>query len=203
MAELSALSALVALVISIYALTFHRRLGHETSTQTLIHAQYELCRALDTLRVQHPEISHMLALPSKGTEPWRNYRDFKRQVRHLAAKPITEKMKARLYLQEHATALHVFDIYEQTLHQRRLAKTARDTNRFNVLDELVKYYETRMLRSPRLRFHWEKGGSDMMDPATIKRYDARVRRKYPHELPDDKSPLEEPSAGYEFQASCV
>ena len=84
--------SLVAIIISIYTLTFQRRLGHEISTQTLIHDQYELCRVLDLERVEHPEVSHMLALPAQNGDIWKHYRTFKTQVRHLieAQGPITE-----------------------------------------------------------------------------------------------------------------
>jgi hypothetical protein len=190
---LTFLVSLAAIMISIHALTFQRRLGHETSTQTLIHDQYELCRVLDLERVEHPEVSHMLALPAQKGDIWRHYRTFKTQVRHLieAQGAITEGARSRLYLEEHATALHVCDIYEQTLFQRELAKTAGDQNRFAVLDMLAQYYETRMLRNPRLRYHWDNGASDMMEQSTRDRYDEKVRKAYPHESADPKSPLED------------
>jgi hypothetical protein len=194
MEVLALLASFAAIMISIYSLTFQRRLGHETSTQTLIHDQYELCRVLDLLRVEHPEVSHMLALPVQdGSDTWKHYHAFKRQVRHLieAEGPITEAARSRLYLKEHAMALHVCDIYEQTLYQRQLAETAGDKNRFNVLDMLARYYETRMLRNPRLRYHWDNGASDMMEQSTRVRYDERVRKAYPNEAADLKSPLED------------
>ncbi|PYQ25343.1 MAG: hypothetical protein DMF56_27740 [Acidobacteria bacterium] len=188
------LASLAAIAISIYALTFQRRLGHEISTQTLIHAQYELCRALDVLRVEHPEVSHMLALPAQnGSDAWKYYRVFKAHVRQLIEAEDTnrEAARSRLYLQEHATALHVCDIYEQTLYQRQHAEEAGDKKRFIVLDTLVRYYETRMLRSPRFRYHWDNGASEMMEPPTRARYDKMVREPYPNEAADPKSPLED------------
>jgi hypothetical protein len=121
---------------------------------------------LDLLRVDHPEVSHMLALPVlDGSDTWKNYHLLKTQVRHLieAEGPVTDAARSRLYLKEHATALHVCDIYEQTLYQRRLAEKAGDKNRFEVLDMLAQYYETGMLRSPRFRYHWDNGASDMME----------------------------------------
>ncbi|PYQ28836.1 MAG: hypothetical protein DMF56_14275 [Acidobacteria bacterium] len=54
METLAVLASLAAIAISIYALTFQKRLEHEIATQTLIHNQYELCRVLDLLRVDHP-----------------------------------------------------------------------------------------------------------------------------------------------------
>lgn len=190
---LTFLASLAAVLISIYALTFQRRLGHEISTQTLIHDQYELCRALDLLRVDHPEVSHMLALPvRKGNDTWRHYDTFKRHVRAIEKQgPDVEAARASLYLKEHATALHVCDIYEQTLYQRRLAEEAGDKKRFAVLDMLAQYYETGMLRSPRFRYHWDNGASDMMEPSTKARYDQKVRAAYPDEAADPKSPLED------------
>lgn len=202
MESLAVAASLVAIAISVYALKIHRRLEHETSAQTLIHDQYELCRVLDLLRVEHPEVSHMLALPAQsgheskdesGGETWKNYRLFKEHVRCLLETdgPITEAARVRMYLQEHAMALHVCDIYEQTLYQRELAERARDKKRFEVLDMLAQYYEARMLRSPRLRFHWDHGASDMMEQSTRDRYDEKVRKAYPDDPVDDKSPLED------------
>lgn len=191
---LAVAAAFVAIAISVYSLTFHRRLEHETSTQTLIHDQYELCRVLDLLRVEHPEVSHMFALPARqGKDPWANYELFKSQVRSLVEGegPITAAVRSRMYLKEHATALHICDIYEQTLFQRQLAEKAGDHNRFEVLDSLARYYETGMLRSPRLRFHWDHGASDMMELSTRDRYDEQVRAAYPGERSDPNSPLED------------
>lgn len=191
---LTLLASVVAVLVSVFALKEQRSLGHETSTQTLIHDQYELCRVLDVLRVDHPEVSHMLALPAQtGTETWGNYYLFKNHVRSLilAGGAVTDAAKMRLYLQEHAVALHVFDIYEQTLYQRELAEKAGDRNRFEVLNMLAEYYEGRMLRSPRLRFHWDHGGADMMEKSTRDRYDERVRKAYPNDPVDNKSPLED------------
>lgn len=193
---LTFLASLAAVLISIYALTFQRRLGHEISTQTLIHSQYELCRALDVMRADHPEVSHMLALPAwEGNDTWRNYDLFKKYVRELVVKKESDidAARASLYLKEHATALHVCDIYEQTLNQRRLAEEAGDKRRFAVLDMLARYYETGMLRGPRFRYHWDHGASDMMEPSTRHRYDQRVRYAYPNETADPKSPLDEVS----------
>ena len=194
MDTLSLSVSLVAIIISIYALTFQKRLEHEVSTQTLIHDQYELCRVLDLLRVDHPEVSHMLALPiPDATDTWKHYHAFKSQVRHLieAEGPIADAARSSLYLKEHATALHVCDIYEQTLYQRQLAETAGDKKRFEVLDMLAQYYETRMLRNPRLRYHWDNGASDMMERSTRARYDVRVRNAYSTDAADPKSPLED------------
>jgi len=186
-------ASFVAIVISVYTLSVNRRLEHETSTQTLIHDQYELCRILDLLRVEHPEISHMLALPTRSEgETWKNYDLFKDHVRrlHQSDDQITEAARACIYLKEHATALHVCDIYEQTLYQKQLAENARDKNRLEVLDMLAQYYETRMLRSPRFRFHWDHGASDMLEPFTRARYDEKVRKAYPDDPVDTKSPIE-------------
>ena len=186
-------ASVAAVIISIYSLTFQRRLGHEISTQTLIHDQYELCRVLDVLRVDHPEVSHMLALPVReGDDTWKNYGIFKMQVRRLIEAEGLDKdaARSRLYLKEHATALHVCDIYEQTLYQRQLAEKAGDNHRFEVLDMLARYYETGMLRNPRLRYHWDNGASDMTEQSTRDRYDRMVRGAYPNETADTTSPLE-------------
>jgi hypothetical protein len=194
METLTLVAAFLAIGISVYTLRFDRRLEHETSAQTLIHDQYELCRQLDLLRVSHPEVSHMLPLPSlAGGDTWKNYQLFKNHVRTLieAQGPVTDATRARMYLQEHATALDVCNIYEQTLLQRKLAEQAGDENRLNVLSALADYYESRMLRSPRLRFHWDNGTSDMMDQATRDRYDRNVRNAFPGDWSDSKSPLED------------
>jgi hypothetical protein len=84
----------------------------------------------------------MLALPAQsGDEPWRNYKQFKNYVCQLFSGDgsITEAARARIYLQEHATALHVCDIYEQTLLQLDLAKQAADKVRFKFLHALAVY----------------------------------------------------------------
>jgi hypothetical protein len=192
---IAVIASMLAVCVSIYTLKFQRRLEHETSGQTLIHDQYELCRVLDVLRVEHPEVSHILALPTQSGEPWANYELFKSYVRVMLEKqgPIEEGTMARLYLQEHATALHVCDIYEQTLYQRELAEAARDRRRFHVLDTLVQYYETRMLRNPRLRYHWDHGTSDMMEQSTRDRYNERVRRAYPKDPVDATLPIQGPT----------
>src|SRR5262249_52069064 len=146
------------------------------------------------LRVEHPEMSHMLALPAQsGEEPWKNYNLLKRSVRRLFLHDgsLTEVTRARVYLQEQATALHVCDIYEQTLYQRKLAKQAGDKSRFKVLDMLAEYYEGRLLRNPRLRFHWDNGASDMMEESTLKRYDENVRTAYRRDFKDGRSPLDD------------
>jgi hypothetical protein len=174
--------SIIAIIISLFTLFWNRRMGHEATTQKLIHDQYELCRVLDVLRVDHPEVSHVLALPMQtGYEPWKNYQLFKSYVRQLISGngPVKEADRVRVYLQEHATALHVYDIYEQTLFQRDLAKRAGDKSRFKVLDTLAQYYEGRTLRNPRLRFHWENGASDMMEKSTQERYDQKVRESLP------------------------
>ncbi len=193
---LALVASVVAIIVSGFALTLHRRLEHETSAQTLIHAQYELCRALDVLRVQNPEVSHVLALPvvnTKSADTWRNYELFRKQTRALLTAngpAVTEAMRSRLYLQEHATALHVADIYEQTREQHKLAKVAGDTRRRDVLKALMDYYEKRMLRNPRLRFHWDHGVSDMMEEETRTQYNANVRAKT-DDYKDGASPLED------------
>jgi hypothetical protein len=121
------------------------------------------------------------------------YHTFKSHVRQmiLADGSNREAAHARLYLKEHATALHVCDIYEQTLLQRQLAEEAGDKKRFNVLDMLAQYYETRMLRSPRFRYHWDNGASAMMEQSTRDRYEEKVRKAYPDETADPKSPAED------------
>jgi len=200
MEELTFIASAVAVTISLYALKMQRELGHETSTQTLIHAQYELCRVLDQMRVEHPEISHVLALPVLGAETpemtWQNYKDFKDRVRDMfdAKEQASVAERAKLYLKEHAMALHVFDIYEQTLKQRKLAEKAGDWDRLKVLKMLSDYYERCLLRNPRLRFHWDRGGSDMMDDETRERYECVVRKSF-NETADDTSPLDKPAGG--------
>ena len=191
---LSVVAAFSAIIISVYALKFNRRLEHETSTQTLIHDQYELCRVLDLLRVEHPEVSHILCLPAQERpDTWKRYKHCKELVRRLVEKDdgLTEANRARMYLTEHATALDVCNIYEQTLLQRDLAQEANDEKRFKVLDDLAEYYEKRMLRNPRLRFHWDQGASDMMEKKTRDRYDEKVRRAYPNDPSDAQSPLDD------------
>jgi hypothetical protein len=187
--------SLVAVAISVYALKAQKDLGHETATQTLIHDQYALCRVLDQMRVEFPETSHVLALPAQsGDNVWKNYHLFKAGVRKLLVKDggaATDSDRAKLYLQEHAVALHVFDIYEQTMYQHSLAEEAGDKARAGVLSMLVEYYEKRMLRNPRLRFHWDNGGSDMMETSTRDRYDEKVRKAFPTDKPDDTSPLDD------------
>src|SRR5262245_25609608 len=115
-------AALIAIVISLFALWRQRKEGHEVSTQTLIHDQYELCRVLDQLRVEHPEVSHMLALPAgMGNDVWVNYKAFKSRVQSMFDE-VARQSKAeqsKLFLMEHAVALNVFDIYEQTVFQRK------------------------------------------------------------------------------------
>jgi hypothetical protein len=102
------------------------------------------------------------------------------------------RTRAALYLKEHATALHVCDIYEQTLLQLDLALRARDRRRKKVLSELVDYYERKMLRSPRLRFHWRNGGSDMMEEPTVQRFIAQVENKHTDvDYADQYSPLDD------------
>ncbi|MFL6234057.1 MAG: hypothetical protein ACJ76N_13060 [Thermoanaerobaculia bacterium] len=192
--SISLIAAGIAVAISVYALKVQRELEHETSTQTLIHAQYELCRALDQMRVEHPELSHMLALPAQsGKETWTNYYEFKKRVRGIFedkdGKSALEQNN--LYLKEHAVALNVFDIYEQTLWQRQLAEKASDQGRFRVLDMLANYYEKRMLRNPRLRYHWDHGGSDMLEKETRNRYDKKVRQAFPSDPIDNKSPIQD------------
>ena len=191
---LTLVTAVAAIGISLYTLKFNRRMEHEVATQTLIHDQYELCRQLDLLRIDHPEVSHMLPLPAQGGEqPWKIYEVFRRHVRTMVAQdgPITDAMRSRMYLKEHAIALDVCNIYEQTLLQRELAKEADDAHRFKVLDELAEYYEKKMLRSPRMRFHWDNGASDMMEIKTRKRYDEKVRGAYPAEKADSRLPFDD------------
>lgn len=172
-----------------------RRLAYDTSTQQIIHDQYELCRVLDQLRVEHPEISHMLALPSQdpSTPTWASYELFKRKVRSAfnTRSPISASERDKLYLQEHAVALHVFDIYEQTVIQWQAASEAGDKERAGILKMLVDYYEGRMLRNPRLRYHWNHGGSDMLEKATRARYSATVldKKKFPSDWTDQTSPI--------------
>jgi hypothetical protein len=170
-------------------------LAYDSATQQIVHNQYELCRVLDQLRVEHPEISHMLALPSQdpASPPWANYEIFKRKVRSaLTAEsktPATDRDK--LYLQEHAVALHVFDIYEQTVIQWQAASVAGDQERAEILKMLVDYYEGRMLRNPRLRYHWNHGGSDMLEESTRRRYSANVldKKRFPSDWTDATSPI--------------
>ncbi|MBI5433161.1 MAG: hypothetical protein HZA52_10060 [Planctomycetes bacterium] len=186
------LAAVIAIVVSLWSVRGQRDLEHESYTQTLIHDQYELCRVLDALRVEHPEISHMLALPAQsGDKVWETYELFEREVRALFdPKEDLARSRAALYLQEHAVALHVADIYEQTLYQHELAKDSGDDARAEVLEMLCKYYEGRMLRNPRLRYHWDHGVSDMMETSTRIRYDHNVREAYPDDPVDATSPLE-------------
>jgi hypothetical protein len=185
--------SIVAVVISIYALWMQRQQGHEVSTQTQIHAQYELCRALDQLRVEHPEVSHILALPSlTADDTWINYKLFKSHVRSLFSESERQDPgeRAKFYLKEHAVALNVFDIYEQTVNQRMLAEKAGDKGRYEMLHALVDYYEKRMLRNPRLRFHWDHGGSDMLEADSRNYFARNVQQAFPTDPVDDKSPLE-------------
>lgn len=188
-------ASLLAIMISLYTLATQRRMGHEVSTQTLIHDQYNLCRALDMLRVDVPEVSHVLALPApatSGRDTWDTYETFRGYVRTLIESdgPVTEQTRYRLYLKEHATCLHVANIYEQTVLQHGLAEKARDKQRKKVLQDLLTYYETKMLRNPRFRFHWDHGVSDMMDDATVKQFTANVVKERMNEKPDEHSPLD-------------
>jgi hypothetical protein len=183
-----------AILLGIYTLQAQRKLEHETAAQTLIHDQYELCRALDEMRVETPEMSHMLALPeqSKAGDPWGNYDLFKAKVKsHVESQgKISDGRRAKFYLQEHAVALHVVDIYEQTLFQRQLAKEAGDALRENILRSLCEYYEQRMLRNPRFRYHWDHGASDMMESSTRDVFDVKVRKAFPNDPTDDTSPID-------------
>ena len=81
--------------------------------------------------------------------------------------------------------------YEQTLLQRELAENATVEARLKVLNDLADYYEKRMLRNPRLRYHWDHGGSDMMDRKTRDRYDKNVREAFADDPTDTKSPIED------------
>lgn len=178
-------------------LTLQQKLQHEVETQTLIHDQYELCRDLDKIRVEQPQISHLLALPTKaGVSEWANYDLFRANVKAIVSKnrPPTKSdggasdewlaAAATLYLQEHAVALHVFDIYEQTLLQFGAAESAQDKERTKVLRDLLDYYEQKLLRNPRLRYHWSHGGEDLMDPSTKTRYAANVVAAFPKDPTD-------------------
>lgn len=191
---LTLIAAVFAIGISFYTLNFNRKIEHEIATQTLIHDQYELCRQLDLLRVDHPDVSHMLPLPSlTGKDPWEIYEQLRQHVRTVAANggPVTDAMRSRLYLKEHAIALDVYNIYEQTLEQRDLAKIAGDQKRLKVLNALTDYYEKKMLRSPRMRYHWVNGASDMMESSTRQQYDKNVRDAYPNEKPDPRLPFDD------------
>lgn len=182
---------LAAVIVSMYTIWKTRRLEHETASQTLIHDQYELCRVLDEQRVEFPETSHVLVLPVVESEtPWTNYLAMKRHVGSLFPEPVSDRDRAKLYLQEQATALHVCDIYEQTLLQHKLAKKANDETRKKVLTDLIAYYETCMLRNPRLRYHWHHGARDMMEPDTRESYDKNVDDRNPNDLIDFSSPLD-------------
>jgi hypothetical protein len=208
---LSNLFAAFALMISYWSMREQqkstevgRALAYSNATQQIIHDQYELCRELDQMRVEHPEVSHVLMLPSAiPNDPWVNYRKFKGNVRELLSdgkETISAADRSKLLLQEHAVALNVFDIYEQTIYQWEAAAAAKDTQRAEILKMLVDYYEKRMLRNPRLRYHWRNGGSDMMEEVpTRQRYNQHVEidsnevdSRYPHDFVDDLSPLDSP-----------
>jgi hypothetical protein len=175
-----------------------RKLAYDNATQQIIHDQYELCRVLDQLRVEHPELSHMLALPaSDPADPWKNYRVFKEKVGVVLSEgknTITAADRDKLILQEHAVALHVFDIYEQTVYQWQAAAAVKDNQRAEILKMLVEYYEGRMLRNPRLRYHWNHGGADMLEEnPTRQRYNQFVginSHRYPNDFVDNDSPLD-------------
>jgi hypothetical protein len=188
------LATVGAIVLGVFTLKEQKRLEHETATQTMIHDQYELCRGLDEMRVATPEMSHMLALPAQaeGAETWANYALFKSKVKqHMEAQgKCTESTRSKFYLQEHAVALHICDIYEQTLFQHQLATEARDGQRALILLSLCEYYEKRVLRNPRLRYHWDHGASDMMEESTRKTYDAKVRNAFPKDSVDNQSPID-------------
>lgn len=218
--------SVIAVVCGLGAIWSQLKVGSDSSAQTLVHDQYELCRVLDQLRVEHPEISHMLALPRLDTENpgevWSNYALVRGHVRAFLVDGIEASAfpdaapseveadaaaRGKLYLQEHAVALHVFDIYEQTLYQRDLAKLAApeggwhgleifvpesDRQRLQVLNALVNYYHEHMLRNPRLRYHWDHGGADMMEESTRRTYGERVRAAFPNDYTDWASPLESP-----------
>ena len=190
---LTMLASAFAVIVSLYALNKQRTQSHEISTQTLIHDQYDLCRALDQIRTEHPELSHILALPAQdGGVVWATYEDFRKQVRRLFEdKDRNVAARAAMYLKEHSVALHVFNIYEQTLLQKDLAEKADDKDRIKVLRELTDYYEKHMLRNPRLRYHWKHGGSDMMDGKTRDRYDKYVRQAFADDPTDSKSPIDD------------
>jgi hypothetical protein len=181
-----------------------RQLAYDNSTQQIIHAQYGLCREIDQIRLDHPELSHMFELPTTNlANPWTNYQITKEMVSRILLDKIgNRKLKAadkdNIVLKERAVGLRVFDIYEQTILQWQVAEAAKDEKRANLLKSLVEYYEQRMLRNPRLRYHWLHGGSDMMEEATRNRYNQNVgidlpengNAIYPSDFVDWHSPLD-------------
>lgn len=189
--------ALLALTISSWlqreSIQESTRLTYSNATQQIIHDQYELCRILDQMRVEHPEISHMMAIPAESNtaDPWINYRDFKIKVANFIKQSKDPISADQLYLEESAIALHIFDIYEQTLFQWKTSIEAGDSARSIDLKMLINYYEGRMLRNPRLRYHWHHGGSDILEEnPSRKRFKEMVEQRYAQDWIDNKSPLE-------------
>ena len=108
--------------------------------------------------------------PASTGDPWANYVLFRNSVARLeAARDAGATTRDELYLKEHAVALHVFDIYEQTKLQLDEALDCFDQRAIDIadVDQALRDLETldpRQAKVVELRFF---GGLTIKETAEL------------------------------------
>jgi hypothetical protein len=174
--SVEAVAATLAVAVSIYSYVRSVRLTQSLNHVDSLRRQYDEFNELSALRIEYPEVSHVLELPEL-------YESVRLRV---AAQMRSQEPSQRsaTELRERAVALRVFELYEQTLYHRKIAAECGNKNDVDFFDEVLSYMTERLLRNPRLAYFWchdsGEGLATYFEPHTRDHYDLHVRPHAQH-----------------------
>jgi hypothetical protein len=166
---ISAIAALLSIPLSILAVVLGLRVQRYALQSATIRDWYSSMNELSNLRITVWQISHLIELPDSY---WREVARLKSAFASLSL----EELK-KYEILERAVAVRIFEIFEQTIYELRLASGTKDRKKVEFLGEVKQYLTGRLLRNPRLLYLWSPSGGDLgtyFEPYTHEVYDREV-----------------------------
>ena len=166
---ISAGAASIALVVSVVALRSTKASQIHTARSVVVRSAFEAFNDLSNLRIHYWQTAHLLSLPE-------NYELESSMVRQ-AADEYSGPERAQFFILERSVATRIFELFEQSVYELRLARESGDQGREQFQQEVYNHFTRRLLRNPRLAYLWKAKDSALsgyFEEYTIQAYNKDV-----------------------------
>ncbi len=141
------LLSVTALALSGYSIYTSERTNRDVAGVNAIKNEYEQFNSMARTQMERPLMSHLFSVSGA------DYDSRSAQVATASAS-LDGQTKAKLLLEERATAHFIFTMFEETYYNWKQAERVGDKGRAKLLLEDVRYFN-QALCNPRLLWYWD------------------------------------------------
>lgn len=138
---------IVALLLSVAAIAFSGQIARLDQ----LSRQYHEYSVLSELRVNHPEHSYLLELPG----------NYEGRITDFRTSPLPVTNRLEYLMRERAIAIRIFQVYEEAWYAYENRSPFWLPKRRRLSREVLAYFQSKLLKNPRLQFLWSEAGGNI------------------------------------------